>query len=204
MNRIFKSLIICSVLLTAVVGCSDMFREEIYDIHAELDKINARLEELSKELNTNVNSLQTIIEALQQKDYVDKITPIMDGGVEIGYEIIFTQSGSVKIYHGEKGDEGHSPVVGMKQEQDGRWYWTIDGEWMLDDNKNKVLAIAEDGKNGLTPKFEVRDGDWYISYDDGETWKYYAQATGDKGDKGDKGDSMFSSVEYNDQYILYV
>ena len=204
MNRIFKSLIICSVLLTAAAGCSDMFREEIYDIHEELDKINARLDELSKELNTNVNSLQTIIEALQQKDYVDKITPIMDGGVEIGYEIIFTQSGSVKIYHGEKGDEGHSPVVGMKQEQDGRWYWTIDGEWMLDDNKNKVLAIAEDGKDGLTPKFEVRDGDWYITYDDGETWKYYAQATGDKGDKGDKGDSMFSSVDYNDQFITLV
>lgn len=204
MNKIFKSLIICSVLLTAAVGCSDMFREEIYDIHEELDKINARLDELSKELNTNVSSLQTIIEALQQKDYVDKITPIMEGGVEIGYEIIFTQSGSVKIYHGEKGDEGHSPVVGMKQEQDGRWYWTIDGEWMLDDNKNKVLAIAEDGKDGLTPKFEVRDGDWYISYDDGETWKYYAQATGDKGEQGDKGDSMFSSVEHNDQYVTLV
>lgn len=201
MKRILKSLLVCSVFLTSATSCADLFREEIYDIHTELDKINERLDELSKQLNANISSLQTIVDALQQKDYVDKILPIMQGGVEIGYEIFFTQSGSVKIYHGEKGDDGHSPVVGMKQAEDGRWYWTIDGEWMLDENNNRVLAIAEDGENGLTPRFEVRDSDWYISYDNGESWKYYGQATGDKGDKGD---SMFSSVEYNDQYVILV
>ena len=201
MKRLVKYLLVCSVFFTFTAGCADLFREEIYDIHEELDKINARLDELCEEMNTNISALQTIIEALQQKDYVEKVVPIKEGDVEVGYTIHFTQSGPVTIYHGEKGDDGHSPIVGMKQAEDGRWYWTIDDEWMRDTEGNLVLTFAEDGKDGITPKFEVREGDWYISYDNGETWTYYAQATGDKGDKGD---SMFESVTYNEQYVTLV
>ena len=203
MKRLLNSLLV-GFALFASSACADIFREEIYDIHAEIDKINARLDELCQELNENVSSLQTIIDAILQNDFVKEINPVKKDGVVIGYDIIFTQSGKVTIYHGEKGetgDDGHSPQIGMKQDTDGRWYWTIDGEWMLDANNNKVLAVAEDGENGLTPIFEVRDGDWYISYDNGQTWKFYGQATGDKGDKGEQGDSVFSGIEYNDQYI---
>ena len=203
MKRLLNSLLV-GFALFASSACADIFREEIYDIHAEIDKINARLDELCQELNENVSSLQTIIDAILQNDFVKEINPVKKDGVVIGYDIIFTQSGKVTIYYGEKGetgDDGHSPQIGMKQDTDGRWYWTIDGEWMLDANNNKVLAVAEDGENGLTPIFEVRDGDWYISYDNGQTWKFYGQATGDKGDKGEQGDSVFSGIEYNDQYI---
>jgi len=131
-----------------------MFREELYEIHTELDDIKARLDSLCKVTNTNISSLQSIVDAMQKNDYVEDITPITEGGQVIGYEITFTQSGSVKIYHGEDGatgaagKDGSTPVIGVKQDTDGRWYWTIDGEFMLDSKGEKVLAAGQDGAPG--------------------------------------------------------
>ena len=193
-----------------------MFKEEIYDIYNELDNINARIDSLCNAVNTNIASLQTIIDVMQDNDYVDSITPIVENGVTIGYEIVFTQSGSVKIYHGEKGETGatgHSPVVGVKQAEDGRWYWTIDGEWMVNAEGKKILAEAIDGEDGapgsdgipgvdgITPKLKVQDNYWYISYDNGTTWERLGKATGEAGADGD---SMFQSVNYNEDYVELV
>ena len=184
-----------------------MFKEEIYDIYNELDNINARIDSLCNAVNTNIASLQTIIDVMQDNDYVDSITPIVEGGETVGYEIVFTQSGSVKIYHGKKGETGHTPIVGVQQAEDGRWYWTIDGEWLLDGEGDKVLAEAidgidgEKGEEGITPKLEVRDNYWYISYDNGATWVQLGKATGENGKDGD---SMFKSISYNEDYVELV
>jgi hypothetical protein len=45
----------------------------------------------------------------------------------------------------------------------GDWCWTIDGEWLLDSNGNKVLAVGRDGKDGQdgedgTPGADGSDG----------------------------------------------
>ena len=184
-----------------------MFKEEIYDIYNELDNINARIDSLCNAVNTNIASLQTIIDVMQDNDYVESITPIVEGGETVGYEIVFTQSGSVKIYHGKKGETGHTPIVGVQQAEDGRWYWTIDGEWLLDGEGDKVLAEAidgidgEKGEEGITPKLEVRDNYWYISYDNGATWVQLGKATGENGKDGD---SMFKSISYNEDYVELV
>ena len=184
-----------------------MFKEDLYEINNEIDKINQRIDSLCNAVNTNIASLQTIIDVMQDNDYVDSITPIVENGVTIGYEIVFTQSGSVKIYHGKKGDTGHTPIVGVQQAEDGRWYWTIDGEWLLDGEGDKVLAEAidgidgEKGEEGITPKLEVRDNYWYISYDNGATWVQLGKATGENGKDGD---SMFKSISYNEDYVELV
>ena len=184
-----------------------MFKEDLYEINNEIDKINQRIDSLCNAVNTNIASLQTIIDVMQDNDYVDSITPIVEGGETVGYEIVFTQSGSVKIYHGKKGETGHTPIVGVQQAEDGRWYWTIDGEWLLDGEGDKVLAEAidgidgEKGEEGITPKLEVRDNYWYISYDNGATWVQLGKATGENGKDGD---SMFKSISYNDDYVELV
>ena len=184
-----------------------MFKEDLYEINNEIDKINQRIDSLCNAVNTNIASLQTIIDVMQDNDYVDSITPIVEGGETVGYEIVFTQSGSVKIYHGKKGETGHTPIVGVQQAEDGRWYWTIDGEWLLDGEGDKVLAEAidgidgEKGEEGITPKLEVRDNYWYISYDNGATWVQLGKATGENGKDGD---SMFKSISYNEDYVELV
>ena len=157
-----------------------MFKEDLYEINNEIDKINQRIDSLCNAVNTNIASLQTIIDVMQDNDYVDSITPIVEGGETVGYEIVFTQSGSVKIYHGKKGETGatgHTPVIGVKQAEDGRWYWTVDGAYLLDGEGDKILAEAIDGEDGatgadgITPQLKVEGDYWYISYDNKATWE---------------------------------
>lgn len=111
------------------------------------------LEALCVQLNTNVSSLQTIVSALQNKDYVESVTPIHDKkGNTIGYSIKFSKSGSVEIYHGVdgvNGNDGYTPVIGVQKDTDGIYYWTIDGEWLTDDENNKIKAVGTDGKDGI-------------------------------------------------------
>lgn len=196
------------------------YRDELNELHSEVDELKIRLDELCEEVNTNMESLTAILEAIQKNDFVKSIVPIKEGDVEIGYVITFSQSGSVTIYHGERGADGHTPIVGVLQGEDGMWYWTIDGVWLTDEDGNKVRATGptgvsgSDGQDGATPQLKIEEGYWYISLDNGATWQYVGQATGDKGDtgpqgdkgeqgeqgdkgdRGEKGDSMFSSVDY--------
>ena len=179
------------------------------------------LRTLCNQMNTNIEALQTIVEAIQDNDYVKSVTPILEDGKEIGYTITFTKSGSVTIYHGKNGSDGangHSPAVSIKQDSDNLYYWTIDGEWLLDANGNKIKAVGVDGENGIdaiTPQLKIEGGYWYISYDNGSTWNQLGQATGDKGeqgeqgeqgsqgDKGERGDDFFQSVT-EDEFNVYL
>ena len=193
---------LCALLLCAglaMTGCYDdsALREQLQDHESRLKE----LERLTSQLNTNISSLQTIVTALQDKDYVTSVAPINEGDEVVGYTITFSKSGSVTIYNGK---DGYVPVMGVKQdESDGQWYWTVDGEWLLDSKGDKVRASAEDGEDGapgqpgVTPTLKIVDGYWYVSYDGGKTWEEetLGQAT------GDKGYTMFVEVTYDDEYL---
>ena len=178
--------------------------------------------------NENVESLQTIVDALEKNDYVTSVTPVYEGTVEIGYVIRFSQSGDVTIYHGkdgDKGEDGYSPVIGVAKDAGGRYYWTLDGEWLLDDHGNKIPTTGKDGgsggeggsgeqdvpgepgKDGITPMLKIEEGFWYVSYDEGETWIKLGQATGDSGPEGKPGTgdgSFFKSVMDGDETLVLV
>ncbi len=113
-------------------------------------------------MNTNIASLQTIIGALEEHDYITSVTPIYKEGVEIGYTITFAQSGAITIYHGQDGKngldgkDGHDGTDG-KDGQNGK-----DGQ----DGKDGV-----DGKDGHSPEIGVAkdvDGIYYWTIDG--TW----------------------------------
>ena len=165
-----------------------------------------QLEELCQRMNTNISSLQTLVEALQQNDYVTGVVPVMQGGETVGYTISFTKSEPVTIYHGEKGeqgDKGATPVMGV-EEVDGIYYWTVDGKPLTDGDGNRIPASAHDGAPGATPQFKIEGGYWHVSYNDGEDWLQLGQATGDKGDPGiPGGDSIFASVEETDDAVIF-
>ncbi|MBO5894188.1 MAG: hypothetical protein J6Q33_00195, partial [Alistipes sp.] len=186
------------------------------------------LQKLCNEMNTNIASLQDIVEALQDNDYVTSVTPIYEDGKAIGYTINFSKSGSVTIYHGENGKDGvngengldgHSPQIGVKQHTDGIYYWTLDGEWLLDEAGNKIKAVGIDGATGatgatgITPQLKIENEYWFISYDNGATWTKLDKATGDDGKDGatgapgvdgEDGDAFFESVTQDAQYVYIV
>ena len=96
------------------------------------DRIS-QLELLCNQQNTNIAALQTIVSALQENDYVTGVAPVMEDDEIIGYTITFSKSGSVTIYNGK---DGYVPSIGIKEDTDGNWYWTLEGDWMTDADGN--------------------------------------------------------------------
>lgn len=141
------------LMLLSVSGCSEYDDSALTGRMDNLEDRVAKLEELCKQMNTNISSLQTIVTALQNNDYVTRVIPVTQGGKEIGYTITFTKSDPITIYHGEKGEtgatgnDGHTPVIGVRQDADGIYYWTLDGEW-LTEGGSKIKAQGTDGTNG--------------------------------------------------------
>lgn len=154
-----------------------------------------QLQTLCNEMNTNISSLQTIVTAMQNNDYITSCTPLIENGVQIGYTITFAKQGSIVIYHGQKGDsgeDGKTPIIGVKNDNDGIPYWTLNNEWLLDGSGNKVRVHTKDG---ITPKFKIENGYWYISYDNETSWTQLGQA------KGDNGDSLFKSITQDENNV---
>lgn len=152
------------LLLSLFSSCTadiDGLSERMDDLEARVEA----LEELCSQMNTNISSLQTIVGALQDNDYISSITPIVEGEDTVGYVINFTQSGAVTIYHGT---DGQAPLISVRQDADGQYYWTVDGDSMFSevtqDNDNVYLTLA-DGTVITLPK--VRKLDLQFSETDG-------------------------------------
>jgi hypothetical protein len=207
-------LLLLSVTLCLFAACHD----DIWDAIDGLDSRVTKLEELCKEMNTNITSLQTIVDVLQANDYITGIVEIKKNGEVIGYTITFGKHDPITIYHGQDGKDGadgkdgqdssaNAPVIGVAQDTDGVYYWTLNGDWLLDDNGNKLPVSGKDGQNGVNgtmPQLKIEEGYWYVSYDNGGTWTQLGKATGEegeKGDKGDTGDSMFQSITQDENYV---
>ena len=139
-----------------------MLRDELTELHSEIDELRSML----TQVNSNIEALQTIVSALQNNDYVTGVTPIVENQVQIGYTITFSQSGPIVIYHGK---DGYSPMIGIEADpEDGVYYWTLDGKWLMDRDGKRIQAV---GNEGTTPELKIEDGYWYISYDKGKTWR---------------------------------
>ncbi|MBQ2374940.1 MAG: hypothetical protein II299_07510 [Alistipes sp.] len=221
------STILSFVWMCLSIGCSEPYDDSAirYDIEDLKERV-AKLEELCGQMNNNISSLQAIVAALQNQDYITSVTPITENGVTIGYTITFAKGTPITIYHGQDGKDGangndgkdgYTPIIGVKQDTDGIYYWTLDGEWLLDENGNKIKAQGtdgkdgqngadgedgkdgangndgangsngQDGKDGITPQLKIENDYWYISYDNGTTWTQLGKATGEKGEQGEQG-----------------
>ena len=158
-----KRILYVTTMVVAMLfaGCAQEFDDsEIWDKLNNHENRIATLEELCRQMNTNISSLQTIVTALQNNDYVTGVAPVTKNGETIGYTIIFTKSQPITIYHGENGKDGQNgtngvdgkdgstPVIGVKMDDDGIYYWTLNGEWLTDENDNKIKAVGTDGKDG--------------------------------------------------------
>jgi len=149
------------------------------------EAIRARIREIQlmiDKTNESIRSLQTVVAALLEKDYVEKVQELFEGGERIGYTIFFHVHGPVVIYDGNRGEDGSDgqngkdasgPTIGMKQDVDGEWYWTINGGWLLGDGYRKMPVY---GESATSPSVKIENGDWYVSYDGGKTWEYLADA----------------------------
>ena len=185
------SLLMCGLLL---FGCGDKYDDSALrnDLN-DLENRVAKLEELCKQMNTNISSLQKIVEALQDNLSISKVEQISDG-----YIIHFSDGSTATIKNGKNSED--APIIGVKKDTDGIYYWTLDGEWLTDEKGNKVKAQGTDGKDGvdgedgtngkdgITPQLKIENGRWMLSMDNGKTWTDIGQATGADGKDGEDGE----------------
>ena len=203
-----------AAMLTAATSC----QFDDTDIWNEMEQIKDRIETLEEAViktNEDIVALQAIVNALQKSVYVKSVEQSYDG-----YVINFSDGTSATISNGKDGANGtNAPVISIKQDADGNYYWTIDGEWLMVDGK-RVRANGIDGENGANGKDaiapEVRINkttkEWEISTDGGVTWTSTgvvaegkdgaADSNGTNGTNGANGDSLFRSVDTsNPDYV---
>lgn len=163
MKRIIK--LCCLVILGLVSASCDEF-----PLNGSFGEYST-LEELCDEMNENLNSLQLIVSAIEQGDSIDKVSAWSKYGVDLGYNITFNKSGTVSIYYGKVTSGTVSvPELGIKQDVDGVYCWTLKGKWILDDKGNKIPVSSSQGVSAITPKLKTENDSWYLSYDGGKTW----------------------------------
>ena len=201
----------CNGYETAVNAALDNFKGDLSDLKNRIEK----LEQQCKLLNSAVSSLTTLVNALEDNDYVTAVTPIMENGRVVGYRISFTKSNDITIYHGQDGEDGqdghdgadgkdgangkdgqdgangadgkdgHTPIIGVDKDTDGIYYWTIDGQWLTDKDGNKIRVTGEDGKDGQNGA-DGKDG-----------------ANGADGKDGQNGQTPMFKIENGYWYISY-
>ena len=182
---------------------------------ARLDNHESRikaLEQYCEQMNGNIDAMQKILQRLQDQDYCTGVTRFHDG-----YGLHFSVSGTIYIYDGKDGNDGHSPKISVKPGDDGILYWTLDGEWLLDANGQKIPVTGKDGKDGqdghdgqdgedgedgITPRLKIENEYWWLSMDNGQTWTQLVKATGEDGKDGKDGDSFFEKVEETDNAVI--
>ena len=210
------------MLALAFTACGDDYDDTALwnQVNDNTNRIEA-LETWQEQVNNNIAALQQL---LNTTDYITSVTPVTEDGKETGYTISFRNSDPITIYHGEKGDKGDKGDQGEQGEQGipgepgkdgadgsdgsdgstpqigaeadgGTYYWTVNGEWLLDSEGKKIPLTGEDGKDAIAPKIRINEttNEWEISTDGGNTWaSTHVAAT------GEDGDTLIESIETAD------
>ena len=189
--KVFSRILsLISVLALFFTGCQEYDDTEIKGRVDNLESQVTELRLLVEKINSNLTSLVTAVDALNNQDQIVSVEKLPAGN---GYTITFKKSGTITIYNGENGldgkngtdgldgKDGKSPVISISQDSDGKYYWTLDGEWLLV-NGQKVPATAE----VAVPKIKVEDGKFLFSTN-GTDWVVI-------GDAGTSGIGLIKNV----------
>ena len=168
-------------LAFALAGCDKYDDSKVWDeLNAQKAKL-AALEGTVSTMNSNIGSLQSLVSAVQDKVTVNSVTK-----EENGYLITFSDGNKARIENGANGQDGKdgvdgkTPQIGAKADADGKYFWTLNGSWMLDASGNKVPTSD-------TPQVKIEDNQWMVSYDGGNSWSKVDGQTSTAG-------SLFESV----------
>lgn len=158
------------------------------ELKNKVNELENRVAKLESAVNANTQSILALVEASKSNDAVTGFSGLTD---KSGYLITFASGKSITLYHGKDGQNGATPVIGVKADTDGIYYWTVDGEWLLSGGR-KVRA---EGKDAVTPKFKIENDNWFISQDGGKTWTNLGKA---------KEKDIFKSVSLDGGFVNVV
>ena len=147
-------------------------------------------------MNTDITALKAITTALQQN-----VSIISYKATSTGYTLTMSNGTTINLSNGKDGTNGtngtngkdgvNALAIGVKQNTDGFYYWTLDGNFIIQ-NGNKLPVTGKDGQNGsngsngsngtngITPLLQVNTtaNQWMISYDNGNSWQIVRDSSG--------------------------
>ena len=209
-----RELIYGIVLAMSLSACSSN-DVDLTDVNNRIDNVEQRVTKLETtvtNLNNDLATLTTLVKTLESRNYVVKVEETSDG-----HRITF---GDGTVANIRSGQNGNTPVIGIKQDTDGNYYWTIGGEWLTDNEGNQIRANSldgsdgkdgedgndgKDGKDGITPLIRINPTTtyWEVSTDEGKTWTVLTDDEGKPysavGINGEAGDSFFKYAPYVDE-----
>lgn len=159
----FRIMALAAAVTALATGCKDYALQE--DLEALKDRVTV-LEQMCGSLSEDVATLSIIVDALQKNIYVTSVAETSDG-----WTVGFSDMTSMTVRNGRDGDDGTSPVIGVLQNSEGKYCWTLDGEFIM---AGGTELVAE-GADGVSPQFKVEDGMLKVSYDSGESWADLAE-----------------------------
>lgn len=199
--RTVKYIILCLSAVFAV-SCTDIVND-LASLHLDVENLKAQVEMV----NSSIESLDEVVSSISVH-YITEVKEMFDeDGVRIGYSLFYDDGRVVDLMFGKDGSNGRNgrdgldgrngfdgwdgkmPKMGVSQDSDGMWYWTADGEWLLDPEGRKLLANG----TGRTPRMKVENDSWYYSIDGGGSWIYLCPATAGYY-------TLFESIDYKSSY----
>ena len=141
-------------------GCKKYDDTDVRNDIKDLQNRVTALETWCETAKGQIGSLQGLVTALESKNFITGVTPIMEGAEEVGYTITFQTGNPITIKHGkdgQNGDPGVTPQIGASKDpenpSDETYYWTVktgDGEpdFILDEQDNKIPVTGEKGEPG--------------------------------------------------------
>jgi len=181
MRKLFL-LLTLFVFTSLTWSCSDDYDDSA--IWEELNILKNRI----AQMNSEISSLQTIINALNSGKSIKSVSDLTEGN---GYRLTFSDDTYVDIHHGSEGAAGsNAPVIGI-EEVAGIYYWTLNG----------IIIESSDGPlpvTGEAPQVGINsEGFWTVNGNivtDGSGTPVKAA--------GENGDSIFADIEQTDTSVI--
>ena len=137
-----KKLVMSLGLALSCLACSKYDDSALYDRLAKLEQRVGAIEEKVKVANEDIKTLKSLVSASTQGKTITEVKK-----TDEGYDLIFSDKQVISIKHGRNGADGHSPKISVAQDG-GVYYWQLDGQWLLDTQRQKVRVSGETGPVG--------------------------------------------------------
>lgn len=137
-----KELVMSLGLALSCLACSRYDDSALNDRLAKLEQRVGAIEEKVKVANEDIKTLKDLVSKSTQGKTITEVKK-----TDEGYDLIFSDKQVISIKHGRNGADGHSPKISVAQEN-GVYYWQLDGQWLPDAQGQKVRVSGETGPQG--------------------------------------------------------
>ena len=137
-----KELVMSLGLALSCLACSKYDDSALNDRLAKLEQRVGAIEEKVKVANGDIKTLKDLVSASTQGKTITEVKK-----TDEGYDLIFSDKQVISIKHGRNGVDGYSPKISVAQDG-GVYYWQLDGQWLLDTQRQKVRVSGETGPVG--------------------------------------------------------